>query len=165
VRFGDAEEGTCQRRGSLAARISRLRLMTVLTSVPFGSARRAQDGRDRRAAPALDCEASAAPLSGQSNGGVRTSFGSSQNISLSRSPHNSSHGPQQRGNLPPDLNRLGGSAALECVGATLGSARRLSAVQATTAVRHRGRLAPAPYALPHGGAPAGETNACSGTEE
>jgi hypothetical protein len=73
----------------------------------------------------------------------------SQGISLSRSPHNSSHGPQQRGNLPPGLNRLGRIAAvLESVRVTLGSARRLSAVQATPAVRHRGRLAPAPFPCP-----------------
>jgi hypothetical protein len=31
----------------------------------------------------------------------------SQGINLSRSFYNSSHGPQQRGNLPPGLNRLG----------------------------------------------------------
>ena len=65
---------------------------------------------------------------------------SSQGISLSRRPHDSSHGPQQRGNLPPGLNRLGRiAAALEGVGVTLGSARRLSAVQSTPAVRPRGR--------------------------
>jgi hypothetical protein len=68
---------------------------------------------------------------------------------LSRSFRNSSHGPQQRGNLPPRLNRLGRIAAvLECVGVTLGGARRLSAVQSTPAVRHRGRLAPAPLPCP-----------------
>jgi hypothetical protein len=68
---------------------------------------------------------------------------------LSRSRRNSSHGPQQRGNLPPGLDRLGRIAAvLERVGVTLGSARRLSAVQATPAVRHRGRLAPAPSPCP-----------------
>jgi hypothetical protein len=80
---------------------------------------------------------------------IAASFGSSQSISLSRSPHNSSHGPQQRGNLSPGLNRLGRIAAmLERIDVTLGSARRLSAVQTTTAVRHRGRLAPAPLPCP-----------------
>ena len=68
---------------------------------------------------------------------------------MSSSPHSSSHGPQQRGNLSPGLNRLGRvPAVLERVGVTLGSARRLSAVQSTPAVRHRGRLAPAPLSCP-----------------
>jgi hypothetical protein len=80
---------------------------------------------------------------------IAASFGSSQGVSLSRSPHNSSHGPQQRGDLPPGLNRLGRIAAvLERVGVTLGSTRRLSAVQSTPAVRHRGRLALAPSPCP-----------------
>jgi hypothetical protein len=53
------------------------------------------------------------------------------------------------GNLPPGLNRLGRIAAvLERVDVTFGSARRLSAVQSTPAVRHRGRLAPAPSPCP-----------------
>jgi hypothetical protein len=60
-----------------------------------------------------------------------------------------SHGPQQRGNLPPGLNRLGRIATvLERISVTLGSARGLSAVQSTPAVRHRGRLAPAPSPCP-----------------
>jgi hypothetical protein len=70
---------------------------------------------------------------------IAASSSSSQSISLSRSPHNSSRSPQGRGNLPPGLNRPGRIAAvLERVGVTLGGARRLSAVRTTLCdVGHR----------------------------
>ena len=59
---------------------------------------------------------------------IAATFGPSPSISLSRSPHNSSHGPQQRGNLPPGLNRLGREVHNKLCASQMGTVSSLAAL-------------------------------------